>query len=198
MEALETLAFPLATLEVRQDAAGRPVYEGFFPYGREAIRSDRGRVRKERFAPHAFRRRIEMPEADIYFNMGHSFDRPLASKLAGSLELKDTAAGVSFRAVLPTADKQTEWQRDFVSAREQGLVKGLSPGFKVPPVNAVPGAERVIPEPGNPGVAIREVLEANLFEFAAVAMPAYPDTILSARAAFEREARTGEELLRWL
>ena len=56
-----------------------------------------------------------------------------------------------------------------------GLVGGLSPGFRVPPLDVVPGAETIIPEPGNPSVGIRLIREAVLSEFSLVTRPSYQD-----------------------
>ena len=63
-----------------------------------------------------------------------------------------------------------------------GLVGGISPGFSVPPASAVPNAEELIPEPGNPGVQIRVIRQAVLFELSLVTRPAYPETDVDLRA----------------
>jgi len=73
-------------LELRREG-GETRLRGSFPYGSLAVLSDggrRGRPRKERFAPRAFGFRVEDPEAEIHLLAGHSFDRPLASKRAGT------------------------------------------------------------------------------------------------------------------
>ena len=65
---------------------------------------------------------------------------------------------------------------------------GLSPGFTVPPASAVPDAERLEDEPGNPGVQIRVIRAAVLREFSIVTAPAYPDAAVDLRAEhFGRE-----------
>ena len=64
-----------------------------------------------------------------------------------------------------------------------GLMVGVSPGFRVPPLDVVPGAETLEPEPGNPGVSIRVIREAVLTELSIVTRPAYPDTGVATRAA---------------
>ena len=63
-----------------------------------------------------------------------------------------------------------------------GLMVGLSPGFTVPPASAVPDAERLEPEPGNPGVQIRVIRAAVLREFSVVTAPAYADAAVDLRA----------------
>ena len=187
-------------LEVRQDGEGRPVFAGRFPYGSLATRADRGRVRKERFEPGAFSFAINDANRRIDFLLGHKYDTPLASRQAGTLEIRDTATAVEFEATLPAVERQTSWQRDFVSAHEQGLIQGVSPGFTVPPPSAVRQAERLIPEDGNPGVMIRSISDAVLFEMSAVTRPSYLDTLLEHREDGPPAAywRLDSEMLRWL
>ena len=166
-------------LELRQDGAE---LTGSFPYDREAVIADRGRRRKEKVAPRAFRFAVEDPEREINLLRGHSFDQPLASKRAGTLELIDSDDALSFRATLPPEAERPTWVQDTVLAVRGGLVRGVSPGFRVPPPDVVPGAETLIPEPGNPGVQIRVIRAAVLFELSLVTRPAYPETEVDARS----------------
>ena len=69
------------------------------------------------------------------------------------------------------------WVRDAVLAVRGGQLRGVSPGFQV----TSKGAERWIAEAGNPGVFIREVLSATVYEYSLVARPAYSGTSLDAR-----------------
>lgn len=171
------------TLEVRQ--RGRSLV-GSFPYGVTATRADRGRVRKERFSARAFRYAIEDEARDISLLVGHDFGQPLASRSVGSLSLSETAAGVEFTAALPPPNRQPSWMVDTVRSIEAGLIQGVSPGFKVPPLDVVPDAETFEPEPGNPGVEIRVIHQAVLFELSLVTRPAYAGTAVEVRAK-ERE-----------
>ena len=165
-----------AALEIRQGSRGGPSIHGSFSYGRTATMSDRGRVRKESFGPRAFRFAIEQePTREINILVGHDFNRTLASRATGSLEITDTAAGVAFVANLPPLEDQPTYMVDAVKQIRAGLVGGLSPGFRVPPLDVVPGAETIIPEPGNPSVGIRLIREAVLSEFSLVTRPAYQD-----------------------
>ena len=165
-------------VEVR--ARGREL-TGRFPYGSTATVSDRGRVRKESFGPNAFRFAVEDAEREIHLLVGHSFDKPLASRGARSLELEDTAEALTFRAQLPEA--QPTYMRDTLLQLDAGLIGGVSPGFRVPPKSAVPNAEELLPEPGNPGVAIRRINEAVLIEISLVSRPAYDETAVELNAA---------------
>ena len=182
---LETFAWS-GDIEIRQSGRGRSL-RGSFPYNRLAVRSDRGRVRKERIGPRAFRFAVEDSEREINFLAGHSFDRPIASKKAGTLKLVDTDDALRFEVPeLP----DTPVVRQLIEEIEGGaFVAGISPGFRVPPLSVRPNAERLVPEPGNPSVQIREVNEAVLIELSVVARPSYPDTTLDLR---DDELLTGE------
>ena len=180
-------------IEVRQE--GREIV-GSFPYNGMATTSNRGRVRKETIAPHAFEFAINDVTREINILAGHDIRRPLASRLGGSLTITDSATSVDFRAALPPLDEQPTWMVDQVKAIRGGLVLGISPGFMVPPRTAVPNAEDEIPEAGNPGVFIRRVNEAVLIEMSPVTRPAYGDTLLEVRE--ELVIPDPYEVYRWL
>ena len=160
-------------LEIRQ-VGGATVLQGRFPYGRLATISNRGRRRKESIMPRAFRFAIEQePERKIDILVGHDFGKPIASRQSGTLTIRDSAAAVEFEATLP-ADPPS-WVIDAEKAIRGGLMVGLSPGFVVPPLSVVHNAERDVPEPGNPGVTIRQVHEAVPREFSILTSGAYED-----------------------
>ena len=167
-------------IEIRQ-VGGARVLSGRFPYNSMATVSDRGRVRKERFSSRAFRFAIESePERRIDLLVGHDFNRPVASRSAGTLRLRDTDEGVMFEAELP--DDPPSWVIDAERAVSAGLMTGISPGFRVPPQGVVPGAEQLVAEPGNPGVQIREVNHAVLRELSIVTNPAYEESMVELRS----------------
>ena len=173
----------LGSLEYRQ--RGRRIV-GTFPYLSVGIIADRGTVRKERFKPGAFRFAIEDAKREINLLVGHEFGKPLASKTAGSLSIRDTRRAVEFEAKLPqNREEWPTWTRDAVLALDAGLMRGISPGFRVPPASAVPDAETLVPERGNPGVMIREISEAVLFELSLVTRAVYEDAQAELRAAQE-------------
>ena len=196
MTAIEQRAiFEVLDLELRQ--RGREL-SGRFPYRSRATVSDRGRVRKEEFLQRAFAFAVEDETREIHLLAGHSFDRPLASKLRGTLKLKDGDDGLRFTAELPEEAAQPSWMRDTVMALNAGLVGGISPGFRVPPPAAVPNAEALIPEPGNPGVQIRVIRQAVLFELSLVTRPAYPATEVDLRADNLQPGGQGARRRVWL
>ena len=122
---------------------------------------------------------IEDNSRQIDVLAGHNFGKPLASRKAGTLEIVDGDDAVTFEARLP--DDPPSWVIDAERAIAAGLMTGLSPGFTVPPASAVPDAERLENEPGNPGVQIRVIREAVLREFSVVTAPAYADAVVDLR-----------------
>ena len=63
---------------------------------------------------------------------------------------------------------------DFLAAHASGLIRGLSPGFRV-----ADGGER-IERRGTE--LVRTITQADLFEVSAVTVPAYPQAQIEARA----------------
>ena len=171
--------FEAAKLEIRR-SGGMRILSGRFNYGSTATVRDRGRVRKERFEPRAFRFAIEDETRQLDILVGHDFGKPVASRKAGTLEIADGEDGVIFEAQLP--DDPPSWAVDMEKSVVAGLMVGLSPGFVVPPASVVPDAERFEDEPGNPGVQIRVIRAAVLREFSVVTAPAYPDAAVDLRA----------------
>lgn len=159
-------------LEVRQQNK-RPMIAGRFPYKTLAVLSDRGRVRKETIMPGAFDFALKDAAREINLLLGHSFDKPLASKLSGTLELKDTEDFLEFVATIPEGAERASHVVDALAMIGAGLIKGVSPGFRVPPKDVVPDAEVMVPEPGNPSVFIRQLSALVLFELSLVTRAAY-------------------------
>ncbi len=168
------------SLEIRRSGGAR-LLAGRFNYGSTATMRNRGRVRKERFGPRAFRFAIEEePERRIDILVGHNFGMPIASRQSGTLKIKDGDDAVTFEAKLP--DDPPSWVIDAERAIAAGLMTGLSPGFVVPPKDVVPGAETIEAEAGNPGVGIRVIRQAVLREFSVVTSGAYEDAGVDLRA----------------
>ena len=195
MDDLETRGFFEAGLELRQD--GRQLV-GSFPYGSLATINNVGRVRKERFMPGSFTYSIDREDFDVSLLWGHSFDRPLASKIKRSLTFSDSATALEFRAMLPPEGDQPSWVVDTVKAVRSGLAVGVSPGFRIPPASANPNAVRLVPEPGNEGVSIREIHDALVPELSIVTRAAYVESAVSLRSEGAEGRVDLEEFYRWL
>ena len=199
METLETRSVFPVKLEMRQEGRN-PVLSGSFPYGigHMATIANTGRVRKEFFHDQSFVFSLEDLDFDISLLSGHSFDRPLASKLAGTLAFTNSREKLDFEATLPEEDEQPTWVRDTVLAVRAGLIGGVSPGFHIPPKSVVPNAETFIPEPGNPSVSIRQLNSVIVPEFSLVTRAAYKDTLVSLRSELLTPTEYDMEKLAWL
>jgi uncharacterized protein len=168
-------------LEVRQQR-GRPRIFGRFPYNAWAVLSDRGAVRKESIEPGAFSYTLDDPLQEVSLLFGHSFDKPLASRLGGSLTFEDSEDFLSFIAEIPEGAERASHIVDALAMLGSGLIRGISPGFRVPPKDVVPQAERLVPEPGNPKVFIRTLAKLVLYELSLVTRPAYEASTAELRA----------------
>jgi len=172
-------------LELRHKPDGSARLAGRFPYNSRAVLSDggrNGRPKKEQFAPGAFRHSVETDQ-EVHLLVGHSFDRPLASRGAGTLNLEDTPDALVFEAMIAAELMEVSYVRDALSALSVGLITGISPGFRIPPKITVPNAEEVTEEDPNEGRAlIRTIFEAILFEISLVSRPAYSETEVEARS----------------
>lgn len=156
----------LGALELRSEG-GATRLRATFPYSAE---TELAPGRREIIAPRAFAAKIEAG-ADIHLLAGHDYDKPLASRAAGTLTLRDTDTALELDA---TIDGGTSWARDFLAAHASGLIRGLSPGFRVPT-----GGEKIERRGQN---LLRTITTADLFELSAVTVPAYPQAQIEARA----------------
>jgi HK97 family phage prohead protease len=171
-----------AGLELRAAGDGSRRLSGKFPYMSLAVIDSGGqgrRPKKEQFAEGAFSYALEDAEREIHVLIGHSFDRPLASRKAKTLTLRDTKEALAFEAILTPEILETSWAKDFIAAFGAGLVGGVSPGFRVAPIE---GAEATTEENPRHGKAlIRTIRAAILFELSLVTRPAYHETDLALR-----------------
>lgn len=176
-----------AGLELRAAGDGSRRLSGRFPYRKRAVLDSGGkgrRPKKEQFAPRAFSYAVEDQDRDIHLLIGHSFDRPLASRKAGTLSLEDSDEALAFEAILTREIQQTTWARDFINAFAAGLIIGISPGFRVAPPEVVEKPEEVTEEDPSAGRAlIRTIFAAVLFELSMVTRPAYAETEADLRHA---------------
>jgi uncharacterized protein len=140
---------------------------GHFPYATE---TELAPGRLERIEARAFASRIDA-KSEIHFLLSHDVDKPLASTTAGSLTIRETPDALEIEAEL-SAD--TSWTRDFLAAHKAGLIRGLSPGFRV-----APNGDRVERRGSN---VVRSITRAELMEISAVTRPAYPQAQIEARS----------------
>lgn len=184
---MHEFASVIGELELRAASKGRRRLRGRFPYRKRAVLSDGGknggRPQKEQFEPGAFSHSINSAEQDIHLLVGHSFDKPLASKKTATLTFHDTAEALSFDAEIAPEIADTSYGADTLKQIESGLAVGVSPGFRIPPKRAVPVAEKFTdegydPARGNHNALIRTIFQAILFELSVVTRPAYQEAIV--------------------
>lgn len=181
-------------LELRNRKDGGAQLHGRFPYNRNAVLSDggrKGRPRKERVAPRAFRYRIETPsqhggKKEIHLLSGHDYAKPLASVRSGTLSFTDSDEALRFDAVITPEVANTAHGSDVLALIKAGLALGISPGFRLPPERAVKKAEEITdeehkPDEGMHRAVIRTILDALLYEFSIVTRPAYPEAQIEER-----------------
>ncbi len=164
----------VGSLELRTEG-GETRLRATFPYDQETVLAERlgaGRERREKIAARAFSERIDGGE-DIHFLVGHDFNRPLASRSADSLTVSETDEALIIEATIGESMASVSYVRDFLAASSAGLVRGLSPGFRVRP-----GGETV-EERGD--AILRTIRAADLIEISAVTKPAYPQAQIEAR-----------------
>lgn len=176
-------------LEVRASRKGGRKLKGRFPYGKRAVLSDGGRKggrpQKETFAPKSLAYRVEMPAKEIHLLVGHDYNRPLASKLTGSLKLVDTAEALTFEAEISPEIAATSYGRDVLAQIDSGLAYGISPGFRLPPPRRVAKPEVFTDEGFDPSrgmfnALIRTINSALLYELSIVTRPAYKESTIEA------------------
>ena len=158
------MLYAFTGLEVRSEG-GTTRLRASFPYNAE---TELAPGRHEVFASRAFASVDD--GGDVLLLLGHDMGKPLASRAAGTLTLRD---GDSALEITATIESGTSWAKDFLAANASGLIRGLSPGFRVPA-----GGER-IERRGN-GV-LRTITRAAVSEFSAVTKPAYAAAQIEAR-----------------
>lgn len=180
-------AFDIGELELRAARNGRRRLRGRFPYKNRAVLSDGGknggRPQKEEFAPGAFSHSINSDDQEIHLLVGHSFDKPLASRNTNTLFFNDTDEALNFDAEITPEIADTSYGADVLKQIESGLAVGISPGFRIPPKRAVAVAEKFSDEGHDPArgmhnASIRTIIAAILYELSVVTRPAYQEAVV--------------------
>ena len=159
-----------ARAEIRRAGQG---IEGSFFYDTPTVISDRAsddlrvrQARKSQVSPGAFAFAINDPTREISLLAGRSYDRPLGSKLAGTLELEDGPEALRFSvATLPSTSYVNDLRAEIASGAG---TFGVSPLYTIPPASVVPNAVFEVEEAGNPGIYIEVIREAVLTALAIV------------------------------
>jgi HK97 family phage prohead protease len=160
------MLYAFTGLEVRSEG-GTTRLRASFPYNAE---TELAPGRREVFAPYAFAASVNNSGHDVLLLLGHDMGKPLASRAAGTLTLRDSESALEITA---TIEGSTSWAKDFLAANAAGLIRGLSPGFQVPA-----GGERIERRAGG---VLRTITNAAVSEFSAVTKPAYAAAQIEAR-----------------
>ena len=129
-----------------------------YNYDKTETVSDTGRNRKRKIRPGAFKVSIDDPAQEIMLSLGRNPNDAIASKIAGTLKLKDMAKGLLATVTKPP---DTTSMRDFESQVASGMTPTVTPLFR-----ELDGEFVDIPEPGNPEVLIREYTGLKLYGLA--------------------------------
>ena len=129
-----------------------------YRYNQTETVSDTGRQRKRRITPGAFSNSIDDPAQEITLQLGRDPGKAIASKLAGTLLLRDRDSGLEIEVRNPP---DTTAMRDFEAQVSAGMTASV-----VPQVREVDGGFVDVPEPGNPAVDIREYTALKLYALA--------------------------------
>ena len=185
-------------LEVRADG-DRPIITGRFPLGVTATISNRGRVRKERFAPGSMSwqvREFEKVQRELANVVKESLDDAAKARrvaeLEDALEKRNThlLVGHDFNRAIADMRSETLTIRETAEAMEfEALlpIEGQQPTWVRDAVLAVRGgqlravspgfqvttrgAERFVPESGPGNALVREILDSVVYEYSMVARP---------------------------
>lgn len=137
---------------------------------------------QERIRPGAFRESLGSITHDILALWSHDPSKPLASRSANTLTLREDKHGLAFEMDLSAG---MSWVRDAHAAIRSGVISKMSIGFSVMDDDwATEG-----------GKTIRSLKNVDLYEVSPVAFPAYAGTEAEARdlkSAYEKHiAQTG-------
>ena len=141
---------------------------------------------------HALREAVERRNINVL--VGHDFGKPLGDMARGTARFTSNRQAVSFEVDLPDEDLMPTYMLDVLKQIRTNRAGGLSPGFAV----TQNGRQRLIPEPGNPGVSIRQIDDAMLVEMSIVTRPTYAETTIDLRSENGLHVPTPKAGLLWL
>lgn len=158
----------LEGLEVRAEGDGeQPVISGYAARF-NSLSADLGGF-VEAIHPDAFKRTLR-GRPDVVATFNHDVNMPLGRTSNKRLKLTTDEDGL-YMEVRPT---DTQYARDLLTNIREGNVRGQSFTFKVNKDSWGKGSD---------GLAVRTLLDVDLFELGPVLNPAYPATDVAARAA---------------
>lgn len=186
----ERRTFEIDGLEVRALEDGAPLIAGYavvFNSLSEVMVDARGRKFRERIAPGTFDR-VLAGGPDVRALWNHNADYPLGRTRNNTLRVVKDARGLGIELRPPA----TSWGQDAVTSIRRGDVSGMSFAF------AVNGQGDVWEKGGADGIALRTIVDADLYEVSPVTFPAYPATQVMVRSVtvpeFESNSQEAGEI----
>lgn len=134
---------------------------------------------REKVSPGAFLKSIE--NSDIRALWNHNPDYILGRNKSGTLSLEEDKRGLAIEISPP----DTQWARDLMETIKRGDVDQMSFAFQI--------ARESWDETGKESV--RTLEEVELFDVSPVTYPAYPQTDVKVRSAFEKAGLDSEKLI---
>lgn len=188
----ERRTFEIDGLEVRALEDGAPLISGYavvFNSLSEVMVDARGRKFRERIAPTTFDR-VLAGAPDVRALWNHNADLPLGRTRNNTLRVAKDGQGLRIELQPPA----TSWGQDAVTSIRRGDVSGMSFAFAV---NGQAGD--VWEKGGADGIALRTIVDADLYEVSPVTFPAYPATQVMVRSAvtvpeFESDSQEAGEI----
>lgn len=160
-------------LELRVDTSNDQLLElhGYISSNASsAVLRKNGKAWREIIPQGVFARAIERAKSqkgiDLLFN--HDKRQILSTTQNGSLSVEEDEVGLYFS----TKISKTSWGKDLYELVKDGIIKGLSFGMIV---------KEDTWQMSRDGIALRTILDIDLFEISAVQRPAYPQSLLELR-----------------
>ena len=208
---IEQFVYPIDDLEIRQSGRNRKILSGIFRYGRTATRSDRGRVRKERFSPGSMdyaikkfaelnkrlseiidqgiaeialeRQRLEqaVDRTNIFILSGHDFNKPIGSTKAGNVRIASNRINLSFEVDLPEESNTPTYLADLLKTIDGRIVDLGISPGFRVPPRSVAPNGEQLVQDPGESVLTRQINQAVLKELSLVSSPNYSGTEIELR-----------------
>lgn len=167
MEKTETRELITQGIEIREDDDGNKTLVGYaVKWEKKSVVMGYYRKFREQFRQGAFTESLK--NDDQRFLWSHDYSKVLGRTKNDTLRLVEDTIGLRFELDLP----KTSLGSDTYESIKRGDVDGVSFGFNM--------ISQEVDEPDD-DLMLRTVTKAKLLEVSAVAMPAYPDSEVSAR-----------------
>jgi HK97 family phage prohead protease len=177
MKAVTERRLVSSQLELRKNADGNPVLEGYAAVFGSRSEDLGGFV--EQIAPSAFTKTLK-DGADVRALLNHDPNFVLGRSTSGTLRMSTDTTGLHYEVDLGSQS----YARDLAISLERGDISQSSFGFRMV-------TDDWAADPEDEGRALRTLLEVKLFDVSPVTYPAYPDATSGLRALEAAAERRG-------